>query len=288
MSLQRLQPFAGTHAIQQVNFTFHWAPLPVSAPHGQAEACLTELSQAMLGLGLQNVAPINMMQIQMQAGGSVPVTMAPTVVHGFEGRLPSVSGAPGFVITANALDGLTVQVNSYTRWAPVVAKVLEMVRVLVPIAAKVVPLTRIGLQVVDSFYWNAPVEELPVEAILSRNSPWLAPHVFDSRTFWHCTHGYFESVALTGSVRQLNNVNVSVSGAADRPLLQAALVHMLELSEGEWWLREAADVQRLAEVLEHLHAGNKTAMGQLLSTEVTERVALWGRPSREQQGGDSA
>jgi uncharacterized protein (TIGR04255 family) len=280
MSLQRLQPFAGTHAIQQVNFTFHWAPLPMGAPHGQAEACLAEMNHAMLGLGLQNVTPISMMQIQMQAG-AIPVALAPTAAHGFEGRLPQVPGAPGFAVTASAPDGLTVQVSPYTRWAPVVGKVLEMARVLVPIAAKVVPLTRIGLQVVDSFNWNAPIEELPIDAILSRSSPWLASHVFECRNFWHCNHGYFEPVALAGCVRQLNNVNVSVSGVAERPMLQAALVHVLELSEGGWWLREAVDIQRLAVALEHLHACNKTAMGQLLSAEVAERVALWGVPSRE-------
>lgn len=288
MSLQRLQPFAGTHAIQQVNFTFHWAPLPMGALHGQAEACLAELNLAMLGLGLQNVTPISMVQIQMQAGSAVPMAMAPAAAHGYEGRLPPVSGAPGFVVTAAAPDGLTVQVSPYTRWAPVVAKVLDMARVLVPLAAKVVPLTRIGLQVVDSFNWNAPIEELPIETIFSRSSPWLASHVFDCRGFWHCNHGYFEPVALAGCVRQLNNVNVSVSGAAERPLLQAALVHVLELSEGGWWVRESADIQRLAEVLEHLHAYNKTAMGQLLSAEVAERVALWGRPSQEQHDGNGA
>jgi uncharacterized protein (TIGR04255 family) len=281
MKLQPLQPFAGTHAIQQANFNFHWVPLPVGVGDGLGESCVAELYSLMVGAGLQSIIPINAVQIQVSAAGAAPSASVPSSPQGFQGRLPAVAGMPGFLVTVSVTDGILIQVAPYTRWAPALAKVMELVRTLLPAACKLVPLTRVGLQVVDSFNWNGPVSEMPIDAVFDRNSPWMAPHVFDCGTFWHTNHGYFEPTAEPDCIRQLNNINVSVSGAPERPLLQVACVHVAELSDGAWQLQDVTQVERLVALLEHLHSCNKRTIGQLLTPEVAERVALWGPPSRE-------
>jgi len=276
MSLDFLQPFAGAHAIQQASFNLQWSAMALGSADRKVEICIEEMGEAMRCLGLQSVVPISMVQFQI-GPGAPNQAMSPGVVTGYEGRLSASVAGPMFVVTASAHDGLVIQVRQYTRWAPVFAQVLTIAQALLPVAAKAAPLVRLGLQVVDSFNWNGPVEELVVSDVFRRDSPWMSPHAFECRSFWHCHHGYFESVELEGCTQQLNNVNVSVSSASEVPLLQAALIHQVELVQSEWWVRNPESAGRIGPIFEKLHADNKAAIGKLFTDDVAKRVALWGR-----------
>lgn len=277
MSLSYLQPYAGVHAVQQATFLLPWAPLQVGERANSSEQLVEGLAAALASAGLSEVKPVEMMQLMFKPGEAPLNSNSKPSRFGYEGhRIGSNGTTPSLQVSATVHEGLVIHVLEYTRWADAFEQVRQLLRKVLPVASKVTPVLRAGLQVLDSFTWNGPIDQLPVASVFRKPSAWLPEHAFACRSFWHAHHGYFEKAKLPRCDRQLNNINVSVQGAVDRPLVQAALMHMMELGSGGWWMRDDSEYEAMDAVFLHLHAENKAAIGQLFSDELVERVKLWG------------
>ena len=275
MSLSYLQPYAGAHAVQQATFVIAWAPMERGKQDGATERVLAGIAVCFAELGLLDVKPVQM--VELRFGPTGPIGQPPTAAAvGYEARMVGAAGRTFASVTATAVDGLSIHVQEYTRWSEVFSKVQPILHAVLPMAAEAASVVKVGLQVVDSFTWNGPVNDVPIDNIFRRPSPWLPEHAFKCRSFWHAHHGYFEDSTEEGCHRQLTNINVNVGGSNDKPIVQAVLLHNMELTEGGCWPRGRAELEWIDRLLQKLHQDNKAAIGGLFSDEIVGRVALWG------------
>jgi uncharacterized protein (TIGR04255 family) len=274
MSLSYLQPYAGSHAVQQATFVITWAPMDRRNPDGVTENVLLNIADCFEKRGLESIKPLRLLQVTFGPAGQQRSNEEAEV--GYEARMPGTSGRAFAAVTATAAEGLAIHVQEYTRWAEVFSKVQPVLHAVLSVVGNVQPVIKIGLQVVDTFTWNGSLESVPTEKIFRRPSPWLPEHVFACRSFWHAHHGFYEETAEEDCVRQLNNVNVNVSENGGKPAVQAVLLHNIELADGGLWAREPTQFARIDQLLQKLHRDNKSSVDRLFSDEVVGRVALWG------------
>ena len=208
MSVERLYPFAGDHAIQSAVVVAEWADLGGSKPlsSDNLQNMEKESTPRLTQLGLTHHEQLNVLELKMSAGQ--PSSHTSSAFGGFKASR-STSGGDEQRSVVVARENCIIQINDYTRWADAVRDIREYLNVLLPRIGQHAPIRHLTLQFNDVFLWKAPPEELIMTEVFKPGTKWLPDHVFGLHDLWHSHHGYFADKWEPCRFQQLDNVNVS-------------------------------------------------------------------------------
>lgn len=273
MSVERLYPFAGDHAIQSAVVVAEWAEpggsKPLSSDNLQhlQEAAEPELAR----LGLTRHEQLNVFEVQMVAGQ--PTSPASPAFGGFKASRPTSSGDEKRSVVL-ARENCIIQINDYTRWADAEPDIRAYFNVLLPSIGQFAPIRYLTLQFNDVFLWKAPPEELIMTEVFRKDTVWLPAHVFGLRNLWHSHHGYFSDRFEPCSFQQLDNVNVSRAVVDGIHSVQALVAHRASLVKPIWVTEPLCEGDAILSILSQFHNDNKRILAELFSGEVLRSINL--------------
>lgn len=269
MSLERLHPFAGNHAIQSMAFALRWAePLSV----GQLE---TLRSRARTIDGYPHLSDRTQLSINLIGGhpaGPSP-QVNPVEVNGFtlESAARRSDGASAVSIIVDK-EETVIAFKEYSRWE----NISQNVKSLLPVFAGLdidVPIIAIGLQFSDVFEWRGGWEDFKESDMFKIGNPYMAPNVFSLNQNWHSNHGFIDELDEPFTLKRINNINVSRETRKSRRLIKITTSHQLRFKEFvvEW---ATANQNKLWMCWDGAHEKNKSILKSLLSDDVLQKIAL--------------
>lgn len=207
----------------------------------------------------------------------VPVPTAPSIA----GYLFQKKGSEEGIEAELTLQRNTIafRTNLYTRWGHVWEQGRRHIERLLPIYMQSARLSQISLSYIDKFLWDGPEGKCDTNAILTKNSPYLAPEVLRAKDLWHCHTGSF--VRVNDFTKRLVNVNVDYLDAPYRGepkrtiSIRTVLVDMF-YQPGYGELQAGADsaARIVHEHLEGMHDLDKSILKSILTPDMARRIAL--------------
>lgn len=256
-----LYPYAGAHAVQSAAFALEW-PSELTESELSAVAGVHEKIKG----SLPNLAPIHTLMVQLSGNQPVSTSSSPA------GYVFSRGGPAGPVraveVHRNRIVG---QVNDYTRWKPVWKEVKSWFEALAPHIGKR-PISTIGLQYNDVFYWRDSPQTLDLGAVFREDTSLLPRNVFELKGLWHSHHGYFLDCEEPMHHRLLENVNVGMLEELGQRSIVISTVHKAEVANIWGWESLTKIIDPL---MASLHARNKETLGKLLSPSAADMISLF-------------
>ena len=261
MSLEALEPFQGTHAIQNAVFSIEWKEgLTDKEFKGLKTEIQTHLQKFKVFKSMKTVV-FNMT-------GEVPAH-AMSEDGSFVVEIPGDFAEPPCRLIHINKEGCVVVINDYSRWKNVKPEVHGYLnRLLGSINSR--KLSAVSLQYTDLFIWKADPDQLKLKEIFREGTPFLAPKVFDLNVMWHCNFGFFEPMEEVQFPDRLNNVNVSRVLHGDNHAFNITTSHRLVLTK--WF--DARNLELIETINERFHDANKSILKSLLTDEVCTKISL--------------
>jgi uncharacterized protein (TIGR04255 family) len=270
MSIERLQPYAGSHAVQHAIFVVEWAePL-----RSDAILDMIKLATKFRNLGLSNVEQQSAVQFNFttdQAKGTHPQVSSSHEVGGVVFSMPPTSTGQGRSITISR-QSCMVFVPDYSRWAQVWSDVKNYFDIALEVISPLRPLTVVALQYTDSFQWKDDPSDLPLQEIFRRDTL-LPPSVFSRTGLWHCHQGYMQIYQLPVAHKRLENVNIDMLDTGGLRSIQITGAHRATLDQPLWQANKK-NQPVLVKLFEDMHLGNKVLLEQLLTEEACAKIGL--------------
>jgi uncharacterized protein (TIGR04255 family) len=169
---------------------------------------------------------------------------------------------------------------SYTRWNAFRAKLRDLAKPALEIAAQGAAVGSIRLEYRDVFLNSGEPAEADVGAVLRSASKYIAPHIFELRDLWHSHTGMF--VSEPGVQRRLVQINVDSIDIANAPGTKPRRAVAITTGVQDNF-DPAADSQLenpskaadlVVERFESLHDYSKALLGQILTDTMIERIGL--------------
>ena len=154
----------------------------------------------------------------------------------------------------------------------------------------------IHLRYHDRFVWDGDPEEFRADLVFRRDSPFLAPNLFEVEDFWHSYHGFFEYLDRPYLHQLLNVMEAKVITAeivgedpSPRTVAEVRLNHRTfhgveqagtrpELITSEEELFGRGDEPGLLDAyMNEMHDRNKAVLRRLINDEMCDSINL-GRP----------
>jgi uncharacterized protein (TIGR04255 family) len=268
---KQFRPLHSGHAIEQVAFSLKAAgELDETALIAAGEA-----AKAVAGGDLPKFAEIRVMMVSV--GPEMAAQSPNTPLAGYQLQKFRTNGIieSELRVERSSLLYLTTQ---YSRWATVWEQARKYLVSILPKYAGL-PISALGLNYVDKFIWDGPIEECEPARMLMPASPYLTPHIYKASDLWHSHTGAF--LRHDARTKRLLNVNVdyldeqTVQGPRRSVAIKTVLTDMLNQAGYE---RCAADASQISEIfdahMQSLHAFNKQVIASIISPEMSRRIAL--------------
>lgn len=273
MSVERLYPFAGDHAIQSAVVVAEWADPGGSKPlsSDNLQSLERDARPQLTKLGLTHHEQLSVLEVKMGIGQ--PTSHASSAFGGFKASRSAPGGDEQRSVVL-ARENCIIQINDYTRWADAVRDILEYLNVLLPSIGQFSPIRHLTLQFNDVFIWKAPPEELIMAEVFRTGTVWLPDHVFGLQNLWHSHHGYFADKLDPCPFQQLDNVNVSRAVVDGLHSVQALIAHRASLAQPIWVREPLSEEGDILSILGQFHTDNKRILAELFSGEVLRSINL--------------
>jgi uncharacterized protein (TIGR04255 family) len=167
----------------------------------------------------------------------------------------------------------------YTRWAKVFAQAQKLLEKVLPVFLSYSPITAIAMNYADKFVCLATPGECDARRLLRKDSPYLAPSVFEAKDLWHCHTGAFSRP--DEQTKRLITVNADLLSdrveEKDRTVLSITSI----LTDGfnnpgysPTELKPDAGPDFVFRRFDALHALDKIVLGSIIVPSLAKRIAL--------------
>lgn len=209
-------------------------------------------------------------------GGALPAGAAPLGGFVFTRMRPDGSDEMEFQVQRQQVSFRTML---YTRWAKVFARAQQLFEAVLPLYLRHAPIGAIAMNYVDKFVCLATPDACDARPLLRKDSPYLAPNVFDARDLWHCHTGAFSHP--DEQTKRLISVNVDLLtdkvDDKDRTVLSIASVLTDGFNQAGYKpmeLTPEAGPGFIFQRFDALHALDKVVLGSIIMPSVAKRIAL--------------
>lgn len=266
MSLDKLVPHKGDHAIQNVAFGMEWEGVLPPQAISEIDRALVEAS---LELGQRK--DVTTLRVNMTPDG----TQATQDVSGFvyerkQGGIVARSCQlnPNLFLVTN---------NNYTRWDNVWSDARKILETVLPVVSNYKNVTALGLQYIDLFVWKGVPEQIPLKEIFSATGQVLPILALENKSLWHVHQGAYTDMPLPIPCRRLDNYNVDIVDIDAFRCIQILSGHRAVFSTAQPAGNLVSSASTSADsVMTALHKQNKDFLNKLLSTEVCKLINLNG------------
>lgn len=208
---------------------------------------------------------------------------------------PAIQGGPapiaGFSFTRMRPDGseeiefqvqrhqISFRTMVYTKWSNVFGQAQKLFDTVLPVFLGHSPITAIAMNYADKFVCLAPLGQCDPRSILRKDSPYLAPRIFEEKDLWHSHSGAFSRP--DEQTKRLISVNIDLltDKAEDKDRTQVSIASILTdgfnhpgYSPTE--LTPATGLEFVYRRFEALHALDKVVLGSIITPSVSQRIAL--------------
>jgi len=268
-------PLHAAHAIEQVVFVVQFDP-PLDEPQ------LLEIREAALQFKSEKDLPGQMEIQEIAIAFGAPGAAAPP---------PRMPTGPGLVLMSTGRDGtvqnelrverasLTFRTTLYSRWDAVWVQARRYFESMLPKYVQYSQISAVSLNYVDKFVWSGTLDQCSPNLMLLPRSKYVCPHVFEVTEFWHSHTGKF--IRTDTHTKCLLNVNVDyldeINGVDTRRVVAITTVLTDMLNQlGYSPTRVAKDnaLHFVDERMQKLHAFGKEVLGDIVSPEMSKRIAL--------------
>lgn len=273
MSLEYLIPITDSHAIQSVVFALEWQGELTDQTLTNIQKLAPELKPYFPQASAQQIIKLNIGPKLNNALSNQP---------GDDGQLGGVTfqrtGKFGNVTSELNVSrsNCIIIINEYDRWAPTLEAVMRYLKIVLPVIMKEKSISIIALQYTDMFTWKDNPVNLDISEIFDKNSPFLAPNVFNQKDLWHCHHGYLIPLEVIGEDLDgycLDNINVNTVDNEGDLGIHITTTHKFTL-KNPLRLASKTYLQSIKSVQNVLHDHNKDILKQLLTPEVCDKIHL--------------
>ena len=174
-----------------------------------------------------------------------------------------------------------IVISEYIRWKPTLEVVMRYFKILLSEIMKEKSIDTISLQYIDVFTWKDDPENLDLHKVFKKDTPFLAPNIFDQKNICHCQYGYLIEKFLGLDGKCLDNINVSIVENQNDRVIQIQTIHQFTLNKP---LRMATKdyLQSIEQVQNKLHDHNKDTLKKLFSNEVCAKIDLVNRGGEDE------
>lgn len=176
------------------------------------------------------------------------------------------------------LNNINIVFTSYNGWAETWAQTRRILDWLLPVAANGRKFASIGVHYLDHFYFDGAIAEFSPDMVFRRESPFLAPHIFDRKLTWHSHTGLFTEVDRPIKYRRLDSIAVDMLEPDDpsvptRTLAQITSAHVARLG---FYPSGAAltDGDNLNAIINDLHGVNKRLLKSIINDQMCKKIGL--------------
>lgn len=168
----------------------------------------------------------------------------------------------------------------YTRWDDCLKTFGEYLRKLIPIyISGGVGLSAVSLAYVDRYVSSGIATRDDVRTLLRESSPYLTKHAYEATDLWHAHTGSF--VVVNEFIKRLINVNIDYLDGKSDPKKHRSIVIRTTLTDlfneiGFQRIEINDHIQFIEERLISLHDLDKKILADILSDEMSRRIALGG------------
>lgn len=268
MSIEKLHPYSDEHAVNNVVFVVEWTqPLTTDA---LIQAC--KLATKFRNLGLEQMQQQNVVEFHLPTGQvKAPSAGAGPEIGGVVFTRGGESSLPSRVVSISRTNAM-VMIPDYTRWDKVWSEVQCYLKIILDEIGPSRPLSVIGLQYNDVFYWHDDPSELNLHEIFLQDS-YIPKHIFQQTGFWHLHQGFLEKFKKPIDANVLHNVNVDLTESNGLRTIQILGSHRATLDE-PLWQSHLKNRDSLLSMFTTLHQSNKNMLCTLLTPEVCTKIKL--------------
>lgn len=268
MSIEKLYPFAGEHAVQNVVFIVEWADQLTT--DALVEAC--KLATKYRNLGLPEMSQQNMLEVKFHNGeaqGQSAQTSSGLGGVQFTSHARNDGSARMVVISRT---NIMVMIPDYTRWDIVWTEVQAYLKPALEQIGSLRPINVIGLQYNDVFSWQDDPSELDLSEVFVKDC-FIPLHALEQKGLWHLHHGYIEKRISPVGCSLLHNLNVDLNDVNGQRRINIVGSHRASLVE-PLWQSHLKNKSVVLDMFVALHTSNKVVLEKLLTPAVCEKIKL--------------
>lgn len=267
----RFEPLHQGHAIEQVVFAIQF-----DAALG--DELILQLENAGSDFGQEFPRRAVMQGMEMAFGPATGVTPTARALNGMVWQRFREDGNAEAEFRCERTQA-TFRTLSYTRWEQVWQRARRLLAAVLPVYTRSARPNAVSLSYVDKFIWKGPLDAFDRDALIRRDSPYVAPHVYEVNDQWHCHTGSF--TRPTPRTKRLLNVNVDIlnegSGGEARRVVAIAtvLTDFLNQPGYEETLITPDNAMRVCDThMKELHMFAKHVLGKIVTDAAARRIQL--------------
>lgn len=269
-------PYAGTNSVQEVVAGIHFQQSQErESAKDLIDAVKPELTE------FQQFNPIHavglLMDMSSSGDGWLHLT-PPGSPSGFEFSRVGHDGTPEQTIRY-ARGDLTARFTKYSGWENVLSASLRYLRGVVlekktDLDQK--PVTSISLSFVDTYTYTGNRDESCAQLLFKSNAPHIAPHCFEAKGRWYSNTGWLETEMESGQTK--NQLYIENRIAGESAVISIQHNGVFTLLSPRTSIPEIDSVEDpeagLEEILNRLHAGNKSVLRSILLDDMLQRIGV--------------
>jgi uncharacterized protein (TIGR04255 family) len=278
------QPAHQNHAIERVSLTFQFKE---EIPTRHWRDLLEAVTTRMPGLGFATRLDLNFTQSVLgqapspvamsgrQVGGVVGMAVRPAMVG--SGRLFQSNEGPEVREQISLQrNQVTYSATQYQRWSALRNRMIDSLGDAIDRALSLVDMDFVMLEYWDRFIFDGPISDVNYQELIRVDSRYLPSFASGRKGLWHSHVGYLDSLSL-GSNRLINlNVDVFDQAMPNSQEAQRSVgIHSMSQDRVEP-KSSPTTLVHAASTLDDLHTLLKVVLGDVISSEMAERISLNG------------
>jgi hypothetical protein len=268
------EPVHSAHSIEQVVLVLHF-----DRPIDQQYLSAALVCAAQFKTLLPGVAPVLGGGIAIAFGGqSIPMQMPPA------GVVMSRSAPDGTIENELRIEqaSITFKSTRYTRWSDIWGQAEKYYAALIGhYLDSGATLVSISINFVDKFVWNGSAKDFSPNLLLSKDSEFVAKHIFSLEDLWHIHTGAF--IKSDAQTKRLMNINIDcldeMVGLNSRRSISITTVLTDMFNQNGFeplsLAQDSGEVMNFISAhMGALHAFDKEILGKTLVESMAKQIAL--------------
>jgi len=176
-------------------------------------------------------------------------------------------------------NSVTFRTTHYSRWENIWNEAKKYFEPIIPLFSTNNKATGISLNVFDKFIWSGAIEKCSAEALLSRESKYLCPYLFENKDLWHSHTGAF--IRVDDQTKRLININIDsldeIQGNNPCRVVVIATVLTDLLNQPGYTPYDLEEINSMAEIeskFQELHIYGNGVFGNIINYDISKRIAL--------------